>query len=295
MPFHNPVMNREYFRSFQVQFRRRREGKTDYFARRRLIVQDKNKYETPKYRLVVRRTNKDIICQIVYSKIQGDFVLCAAYAHELPRFGLKVGLTNYSAAYCTGLLLARRVLKQLGLDSEYQGVTEVTGKMFHVEAEGDRNPFRCYLDVGLVRTTTANRVFGALKGAVDGGLDIPHGSGRFAGNIDGRYNAAAHRDRIMGDHVAEYMNELKEEDEEAFNKQFSRYIKEGITADDIEGMYERVHAAIRTNPDAAAKKEHTKPDKTFGRRNKMSLEQRKDRIRQKKESRAYKLMQELQE
>ena len=36
-------------------------------------------------------------------------MLCAAYAHELPRYGVKVGLTNYSAAYCTGLLLARRV------------------------------------------------------------------------------------------------------------------------------------------------------------------------------------------
>ena len=35
--------------------------------------------------------------------------MCAAYAHELPRYGVKVGLTNYAAAYCTGLLLARRV------------------------------------------------------------------------------------------------------------------------------------------------------------------------------------------
>ena len=35
--------------------------------------------------------------------------MTAAYAHELPRYGVKVGLTNYAAAYCTGLLLARRV------------------------------------------------------------------------------------------------------------------------------------------------------------------------------------------
>jgi large subunit ribosomal protein L5e len=40
------------------------EGKTDYYARRALIHQDKNKYNTPKYRLVVRFTNKDIICQV---------------------------------------------------------------------------------------------------------------------------------------------------------------------------------------------------------------------------------------
>lgn len=59
--------------------------------------------------MIVRITNKDIICQIAYSKIEGDYVVCSAYSHELPKFGVKVGLTNYAAAYCTGLLLARRV------------------------------------------------------------------------------------------------------------------------------------------------------------------------------------------
>lgn len=85
------------------------EGKTDYFARKRLTFQDKNKYNTPKYRMIVRFTNKDIICQIAHAKIEGDAILCAAYAHELPKYGVKVGLTNYAAAYCTGLLAARRV------------------------------------------------------------------------------------------------------------------------------------------------------------------------------------------
>lgn len=50
-----------------------------------------------------------MILQIVYSRIVGDMVVCAAYSHELPRYGVKVGLTNYAAAYATGLLLARRV------------------------------------------------------------------------------------------------------------------------------------------------------------------------------------------
>merc|ERR1711917_106827 len=59
--------NKAYFKRYQVKFRRRREGKTDYFARKRLCVQDKNKYNTPKYRLVVRITNKDIIAQVASS------------------------------------------------------------------------------------------------------------------------------------------------------------------------------------------------------------------------------------
>lgn len=50
-----------------------------------------------------------VCCQIAYARIEGDMIVCAAYAHELPKYGVKVGLTNYAAAYCTGLLLARRV------------------------------------------------------------------------------------------------------------------------------------------------------------------------------------------
>ena len=98
------------------------EGKTDYYARKRLVVQAKNKYNSPKYRMVVRFTNKDIITQIIYSKIDGDHVLCAAYAHELPRYGITNGLTNWPAAYCVGLLLARRVLTKLGLADKYEGM-----------------------------------------------------------------------------------------------------------------------------------------------------------------------------
>lgn len=74
-----------YMRRYQVKFRRRRECKTDYYARKRLVTQDKNKYLSNKYRLVVRFSNRDITCQIVYSKIVGDNVMCAAYSHELPR------------------------------------------------------------------------------------------------------------------------------------------------------------------------------------------------------------------
>ncbi len=124
MGFVKVVRDKSYFKRYQVKYRRRREGKTDYQARRRLTLQDKNKYNTPKYRFVVRFTNKDVICQIIYATIKGDRVLAAARAQELKdaRFGLTVGLTNYAAAYCTGLLLARRLLKKLGLDQKYEGV-----------------------------------------------------------------------------------------------------------------------------------------------------------------------------
>merc|ERR1739845_15709 len=112
MPFVKVVKNKAYFKRYQVKFRRRREGKTDYFARKRLVIQDKNKYNTPKYRMIVR----------------------SAYSHELPKYGVSVGLTNYAAAYCTGLLLARRLLNKFGLDKVYEGQLEVNGEEFNVES-----------------------------------------------------------------------------------------------------------------------------------------------------------------
>lgn len=57
------------------------------------------------------------VLQIAYAKIEGDMIVCAAYSHELPKYGVSVGLTNYAAAYCTGLLLARRVCLTLFLDN----------------------------------------------------------------------------------------------------------------------------------------------------------------------------------
>jgi large subunit ribosomal protein L5e len=241
------------------------EGKTDYYARKRLVVQAKDKYNSPKYRFVVRITKKDIICQIIYSKIVGDFVLAAAYAHELPRYGIKHGLTNWAAAYATGLLLARRVLQKLGLDEKYEGCVEPDGEFFQIEVDEEKRPFRAFLDVGLRRTTTGSRIFGALKGAVDGGLAIPYNEKRFPG-----YDAAEKKSDpeliqsyIYGGHVSEYMEYLQEEDEEAYKRQFASYIGDGIEPDQLEDYYKEGHEKIRENPAAQPKgrKELTEAEK----------------------------------
>ncbi|XP_010551993.1 PREDICTED: 60S ribosomal protein L5-like [Tarenaya hassleriana] len=280
MPFVKAQKSRAYFKRYQVKFKRRRAGKTDYRARIRLINQDKNKYNTPKYRFVVRFTNKDIVAQIVSASIAGDIVLAAAYAHELPRYGLEVGLTNYAAAYCTGLLLARRVLKMLEMDSEYEGNVEASGEDFSVEPTDTRRPFRALLDVGLVRTTTGNRVFGALKGALDGGLDIPHSDKRFAGfNKESKQlDAEVHRKYIYGVHVADYMRVMMEDEPEKYQSHFSEYIKRGIEADNMEALYKKVHAAIRADP--TIKKSEKQPPKEHKRFNakKLTYEERKARL-----------------
>jgi len=256
MPFVKLVKNKPYFKRFQTKFRRRREGKTDYYARKRLINQDKNKYNTPKHRMVVRITNRDVIAQVIYSKLDGDIVRASAYAHELPNFGFKVGLTNYSACYCVGLLLARRMLKELKLDTAYTGVEEADGELYDVEANDDGpRPFRCFLDIGLQRASTGARIFGVLKGAVDGGLSIPHNEKRFPGydNDAKEYDAEFHKTMIMGTHVSDYMEHLVEQDEDRYKEQFARYIAAKIEADDIEDMVTATHEAIRANPDRKPK------------------------------------------
>ncbi|KAK6062189.1 ribosomal L18p/L5e family protein [Cooperia oncophora] len=278
------VKNKAYFKRYQVKLKRRRQGKTDYYARKRLTVQDKNKYNTPKYRLIVRFTNKDVIAQIAYSKIEGDVIVASAYSHELPSFGIKVGLTNYAAAYATGLLLARRHLKNLQLDQTFKGQEEVNGEFYIVENEGGRNPFKAVLDVGLARTTTGCKVFAVMKGVADGGIDVPHSENRFFGydSESKKYDAEAHRDRIFGKHVAEYMRTLKEEDEDAYKRQFSQFIANGITADNLEEMYKKGHEAIRANPDSRPKPaKKTGEQKRFTAK-KISLEKRRERVAEKK-------------
>ncbi|XP_057457736.1 60S ribosomal protein L5-like [Lotus japonicus] len=280
MVFVKSQKSRAYFKRYQVKFKRRREGKTDYRARIRLINQDKNKYSTPKYRFVVRFTNKDITAQIVSATIAGDIVLASAYAHELPRYGLEIGLTNYAAAYCTGLLLARRTLQKLEMDEEYEGNVEATGEDFSVEPAETRRPFRALLDVGLIKTTTGNRVFGALKGALDGGLDIPHSEKRFAGfdKEKKELDAEVHRKYIFGGHVASYMKTLTEDEPEKYQSHFSEYIKRGIEADGLEELYKKVHAAIRADP--STKKSGKPEPKEHKRYNlkKLTYDERKNKL-----------------
>jgi len=61
------------------------------------------------------------------------------------------------------------------LDGIYKGQKDVNGEYYCVEeADGQAKPFHAVLDVGLMRTTTGAKIFGALKGAVDDGLNIPY-------------------------------------------------------------------------------------------------------------------------
>lgn len=165
------------------------------------------------------------------------------------------------------------------MDKLYTGVTEADGKHFIVEEAEERRPFYVILDVGLKATTTGAKVFAAMKGAADGGLEIPHNVKRFPGysTEKGKFDSRVLRKYIYGGNVAEYMTKLKESDDDKYKKQFSKYIAAGVSADDVEGMWTDIHKAIRADPThtPAEKKEYV-----VKKQSKTNRKQKNNRIKQ---------------
>jgi large subunit ribosomal protein L5e len=232
--------------------------------------------------------------QIVSSEIVGDKVIASAYAHELKAYGINHGLTNWAASYCTGLLIARRVLKKLGIDENFQGVEEADGEFNLTEAADvdgeERRPFKCFLDVGLVRTSTGARVFGAMKGASDGGLYIPHSEKRFPGyDIETKeLDAETLRKYIFAGHIAEYMETLADDDEERYKSQFQGYLDDDMEPEALEEVYQEAHKQIREDPFKKVEsegekktKEEWKAESKKYRSKKLTYDQRKENVAKK--------------
>jgi large subunit ribosomal protein L5e len=313
MAFMKVLKTPAFFKRYQVPKRRRRTGQTDFAARRVMIHQDKNRYNARKYRLVVRITNTKVICQIVYATIIGDRTICQANSQDLAKYGIPVGLKNYAACYATGLLVARRCLKLMGMDDDFKGKEECDGEEFHIEeeeTEAERRPFKAILDVGIRRTCVGARVWGALKGAVDGGLHVPHKIKNFPGyeaaegkGEESKYEAEAHKAKIFGEHVKDYMESMSEEDSTKYEAHFSKYIAASIDAEGLEDMYTNAHAKIRENPSQPkkdAKKLENKRDgdeitcsgKTYTRCKKIGLEKRRAKVAEKIKAAGEKMLEE---
>jgi large subunit ribosomal protein L5e len=240
----------------------------------------------------VRLSNRDVVCQVIYATLNCDKVVSAAYASELPKYGATItsgtGQKNYAAAYATGLLLARRTLQKLNMDKAYVGVSKADGAAYTVTQGKDepRRPFKVFLDIGLARTTTGGRIFGAMKGAIDGGLFVPHSCKRLPGGnkLTGpkkEFNPKLLRKYIYGGHVSEYMKLLQAKNPDKYQKQFARYVKAGKGPDDIEKMWTVVHSNIRKDPTHKKVERKNAPKKVKIHKNKTNLKQKKDKVKQK--------------
>jgi len=147
---------------YRVPFRRRREGRTDYRARLALL-------KSGEQRLVVRRTNGNVIAQFIDYIPAGDQVNATAVGLELKGLGWEGSPKSTPAAYLTGLLAGKRAM-EAGIDA-------------------------AVLDLGRHRPVRGSKVFAALKGVVDAGVWVPHDDSMFPSE-----------DRLTGDFLEQKKN-----------------------------------------------------------------------------------------
>ncbi|HDI73181.1 MAG: 50S ribosomal protein L18 [Candidatus Altiarchaeales archaeon] len=182
---------------YVVQYRRKREGKTNYKKRLNLL-------KSRKSRLVIRKSNKRIIAQIVDYDEKGDRIIASADSNELRKYDWKFSTSNLPAAYLTGFLCAKRGISK--------GNKEAT------------------LDMGLHPPIKGSRIYSALKGAIDSGLQVPKSDGVFPDEK-----------RIAGGHIIDYASMLDKKD---YEKRFSGYIKAGVDPKEITRSFEDVKNKI---------------------------------------------------
>lgn len=169
---------------YRIPFRRRREGKTNYHLRRRLVRGNQT-------RAVVRVTNSHSLVQFIKARIDGDITLSASHSRELKKYNWSNATSNLPSAYLVGFLG--------GLKAKKAGISAAI------------------LDIGLNPPVYGSRIFSALKGIIDAGIEVPHSNKIFPSD-----------ERLNGTHIAEYAKLLKKNNKDLFEKQFSNYIKQKV-------------------------------------------------------------------
>ncbi|MEM1586265.1 MAG: 50S ribosomal protein L18 [Candidatus Bathyarchaeia archaeon] len=186
---------------YTVPYRRRREGKTDYKLRKKLIMS-----KIP--RLVVRKSNRNFIAQVVMATVIGDVVIVSAHSHELrKRFGWLGSLNNLPAAYLIGLLC--------GLRAAAKGIK------------------RAILDIGLHMPSRGAAVFAAMKGFIDAGVEVPYDE-----------TILPDESRMRGEHIAKYAELLVSTNMEKYTRYFSEYLARGLPPEKLPEHFETVKERI---------------------------------------------------
>lgn len=184
---------------YTVAYRRKREGKTNYKKRLNLL-------KSRCLRLVVRASLKNITAQLVAYDERGDRIICSAHSHELAQFGLSVGGGNLCAAYLVGLLIAKKAAGN-GISS-------------------------AVLDIGLASPVPGSRLFAVVRGAREGGLDVPCND-----------KVLPSDSRVSGQHIAAFAQGIKH-DKVRFERQFNAYIKAGTSPEKFPSLVEEVKKKI---------------------------------------------------
>jgi large subunit ribosomal protein L18 len=188
---------------YRVPFRRRREGKTNYRSRRALVLS-----RVP--RLVVRLTLKHAIVQVIEAEAIGDRVVVSAHSRELAKtYGWLSNCGNVPSAYLTGLLC--------GFKAIANGVE------------------KAFLDIGLHIPSKGTRIFAALKGVLDAGVEVPHSE-----------DILPDESRISGKHIAAYGSQLAS-DPEVYQQKFSKSLSRGLRPEELSEHFSSVKDKITSS------------------------------------------------
>ncbi len=184
-------------KTYTVAYKRKREKKTNYKKRLKLLLSNKP-------RLVIRKSNRFIIAQIIDYNKAGDKTLVSASSLELSKLGWKLSKSNIPAAYLVGLLLGKKAK--------------------------DKKIDQVILDTGFYSLVKGSKIFACLKGVVDAGLDIPHSE-----------NVLPSNERIRGEHIKEHLKGSMAKEK---STQFSKLVKENINPDSIPDLFEEIKKKI---------------------------------------------------
>ena len=187
-------------RRYVVTERRRRKGLTDYRQRLALL-------KSRKPRLVIRKSSNNITCQVIEYSREGDKTIVSVNSNSLSKYGWKGHSGNLPGAYLVGLLC--------GVEARKRKVNDAV------------------MDSGLFISTPGSRIYSALRGALDSGLEIPHSE-----------EILPKEERFNGSHIAEYSKRIKSENPKDYEKRFSAYLKKGVSPENLPGHFDEVKKKI---------------------------------------------------
>ncbi|MCP4761731.1 MAG: 50S ribosomal protein L18 [archaeon] len=190
---------------YRVGMRRRREGKTNYQRRLKMVL-------SGKLRVVIRASNNSTIVQVAETNIIGDKILVASNSNQLKKlYNWNYNSGNISSAYLAGFLCGMKA-KKAGIKND-----------------------SVILDLGIY--VHRNRVLAAFQGFLDAGIQVPCNKEKFFGK-------SGLDKRINGEHIKNYAEKLIKEDKEKYERVFSSYIKNNIDPAKITNEFEKIKKVI---------------------------------------------------
>jgi large subunit ribosomal protein L18 len=184
---------------FTVPFRRKREGRTYYKKRMRLL-------QSRTHRLVVRRSLKNFQVSVVEYNQKGDKIVLTVSSKALQKIGWKADSGNLPTAYLVGMLAGKKAVEK--------GVK------------------RAVADFGFNNAASGTRLYAAISGAIDAGLEVPCSE-----------EVLPDEKRVSGEHIASYAKHIKN-DKDKYHKQFSQYLKKGLHPEDFVKHFNEIKGKI---------------------------------------------------